>query len=169
MRNASEFSYRPYSHTGRAVVLLSMIGGVLIAAWVCAPLLLANDKPTIAAAAPPRATVAQPVVTPAIAFAPKAAAAIEQAPPAAVPVSAAASVPPVAANVALANRWSNDFAAPALAIRRPSESVPLPRKRPSLIVAARLAAPLPRPRPEIEGEASGEEISALELQVQRQR
>jgi len=171
MRNESGFSLQPFSRAARVVVLLSMIGVVLIAAWVFAPILMTNDTPTIAAAPPPRAVVAQPIITPPIAATPKATAAsiVEPAPPAPGPVSATASVPPIAATVALATRWSNDLAAPALAIMQPSESVPLPRKRPSLTAAARLATPLPRPRPEIDGEVSSDEISALELQVQRQR
>jgi hypothetical protein len=171
MRKGSGLSHQSFSRAARVVVLLSMIGIVLIAAWVFAPILLAKNTSTVAAAPPPRAVVAQPTITLPIAAAPKATAAaiVEPAPPVRAPASVTASVPPVAATVALATRWSNDLAAPALAIMQPSESVPLPRKRPSLTAAARLATPLPRPRPEIDGEVSSDEISALELQVQRQR
>jgi hypothetical protein len=49
------------------------------------------------------------------------------------------------------------------------EVVPLPRKRPSLTIAARLAVPLPRPRPEVDGDVSSTDLSAFERQVDRMR
>lgn len=48
------------------------------------------------------------------------------------------------------------------------ETVPLPRKRPSRLIAASLAIPLPRPRPEIEAEAPAGP-AAFDLQVERMR
>jgi hypothetical protein len=50
----------------------------------------------------------------------------------------------------------------------PVENVPLPRKRPSRLIAASLAIPLPRPRPEIEAEAPAGS-TAFDLQVERMR
>jgi hypothetical protein len=167
MRNESGFSHQPTSRAARLVVLVSTIGIVLIAAWGFAPLLLANSAQTIVA--PPRATVVQPIIAPAIATAPKAAATLEQAP-------ALTAAAPADATTALATRWSNDADVPpelpslaARALMKAVASVPLPRKRPSLTMAARLAIPMPRPRPEMEADAASDELSALELQVQRQR
>ena len=48
------------------------------------------------------------------------------------------------------------------------ENVPLPRKRPSRLIAASLVIPLPRPRPEIEVEAPAAP-TAFDLQVERMR
>jgi hypothetical protein len=50
----------------------------------------------------------------------------------------------------------------------PAETVPLPRKRPSRLIAASLAVPLPRPRPEIEADPPAGP-SAFDLQVERMR
>jgi hypothetical protein len=50
----------------------------------------------------------------------------------------------------------------------PVENVPLPRKRPSRLIAASLVIPLPRPRPEIEGDAPAGP-TAFDLQVERMR
>jgi hypothetical protein len=170
LRNESGFSHQPFPRATRAVVLVSAAGVALIAVWVFAPFLFANPVQTSAAVAPPRARVTQPMTTPAMAAAPEptAARAVEQpSPPAApAPVFASASVP----TTTLAARWSDDIAFVAKP-RSPAaeEPVPLPRKRPSLVIAAHLAIPLPRPRPEIESELSGDELSALELGAQRQR
>ena len=49
------------------------------------------------------------------------------------------------------------------------ETVPLPRKRPSRLIAASLVIPLPRPRPEIELEASAGPPTTFDLQVERMR
>jgi hypothetical protein len=48
------------------------------------------------------------------------------------------------------------------------ENVPLPRKRPSRLIAASLMIPLPRPRPEIEVEAPAAPTT-FDLQVERMR
>jgi hypothetical protein len=48
------------------------------------------------------------------------------------------------------------------------ENVPLPRKRPSRLIATSLAIPLPRPRPEIEADAPAAP-SVFDLQVERMR
>jgi hypothetical protein len=50
-----------------------------------------------------------------------------------------------------------------------TEVVPLPRKRPSLAIAARHTIPLPRPRPEAEVDIPADEQSAFERQVDRMR
>jgi hypothetical protein len=50
-----------------------------------------------------------------------------------------------------------------------TESVPLPRKRPSRLIAASLAIPLPRPRPELEVEAPAGPTTTFDLQVERMR
>jgi hypothetical protein len=50
----------------------------------------------------------------------------------------------------------------------PAETVPLPRKRPSRLIAASLAIPLPRPRPEIEADPPAGP-TAFDLQVERMR
>lgn len=181
MRNESGFSHQPTSRAARLVVLVSTIGIVLIAAWGFAPFLFANSTQTIAAVAPPRGIATQRVMAPAMAAAPEetAAATLEQPspPPVPAPIFATASVPPVEATTALAARWSNagvlaeppSSATPGQASTKPIESVPLPHKRPSLTIAARLAIPLPRPRPEIEAGVARDELSALDLDVQRQR
>jgi hypothetical protein len=49
-------------------------------------------------------------------------------------------------------------------------NVPLPRSRPSRLIAARLAIPLPRPRPDIDNsDAPTPAMKAFELQVERMR
>jgi len=50
-----------------------------------------------------------------------------------------------------------------------SENVPLPRKRPSRLIAASLAIPLPRPRPELELDAPAGPPTTFDLQVERMR
>jgi hypothetical protein len=59
-------------------------------------------------------------------------------------------------------------AEPADTAAEPFDNVPLPRKRPSRLIAASLAIPLPRPRPEIEPDPSPG-LSAFEMQVERMR
>jgi hypothetical protein len=49
------------------------------------------------------------------------------------------------------------------------ENVPLPRKRPSRLIAASLMIPLPRPRPEIEVVEAPAGPTAFDLQVERMR
>src|SRR5262249_25280384 len=49
-----------------------------------------------------------------------------------------------------------------------AENVPLPRSRPSRLIAQRLAIPLPRPRPDIESEL-GAPPTTFDLQVERMR
>jgi hypothetical protein len=49
-----------------------------------------------------------------------------------------------------------------------SENIPLPRRRPSRLIAASLAIPLPRPRPEIDVEAPAGPTT-FDLQVERMR
>ena len=48
-------------------------------------------------------------------------------------------------------------------------NVPLPRSRPTRLIAARLTIPLPRPRPEIDADSPTDDQSAFELQVERMR
>jgi hypothetical protein len=57
---------------------------------------------------------------------------------------------------------------PATASADAVENVPLPRARPSRLIAARLAIPLPRPRPDIPEEAPTAP-STFDLQVERMR
>ncbi len=57
---------------------------------------------------------------------------------------------------------------PATASADAAENVPLPRARPSRLIAARLAIPLPRPRPDIPEEAPAAP-STFDLQVERMR
>jgi hypothetical protein len=57
---------------------------------------------------------------------------------------------------------------PATASSDAVENVPLPRARPSRLIAARLAIPLPRPRPDIPEEAPAAP-STFDLQVERMR
>jgi hypothetical protein len=59
-------------------------------------------------------------------------------------------------------------AAPADTAAAPFDNVPLPRKRPSRLIAASLVIPLPRPRPEIEADAPAAP-TAFDLQVDRMR
>jgi hypothetical protein len=53
---------------------------------------------------------------------------------------------------------------------QPAVNVPLPRSRPSRLIAARLAIPLPRPRPDIDSsDAPTPAMRAFDLQVERMR
>jgi hypothetical protein len=187
MRNEFEYSDQRRSRGARVIVVLSTIGVALIAAWVFAPILLANYAATITAIPTPRA-IDPPVITPARAATPAtnatASAIIEEAPAPALSTTIVASAAPQPfepAATLLATPWPKDAPAspggparlasvePAAATTEATEIVPLPRKRPSATIAARLAIPLPRPRPEIEGDVPAAELSAFEAQVQRQR
>jgi hypothetical protein len=179
------------------VVIASALGVAIIAAWVFAPNLLAGytaATATLSAGPKPR-PIAQDKAPPA-APAPittASASADEQAPPAAAPTrlagfdtSAAASwpkdppafpqdaptmsiqpAPPAPADDADTMRLAS--AAPAAASAEALDNVPLPRKRPSHLIASRLAIPLPRPRPDIEGDAPSPNQAAFDLQVERMR
>jgi hypothetical protein len=81
---------------------------------------------------------------------------VAAAPPAVTPPEAETAVPAAAAT-------AQDIPADS------SENVPLPRKRPSRLIAASLAIPLPRPRPEIELDAPAGPPTTFDLQVERMR
>ena len=206
MRNEIDLSQHRPSRISRVVLIVSTLGVALIAAWVFAPILLANytaatatlsagPKPRpIAQDQAPRAASAAQAATPAP-ITTASASADEQAPPAAAPTrltgfgtSAAASwpkdppalpqdsatmsiqpAPPAPADDADTMRLAS--AAPAAtATAEALDNVPLPRKRPSHLIAARLAVPLPRPRPtDIEGDAPSPNQAAFDLQVERMR
>ena len=81
----------------------------------------------------------------------------------AIAMAAAGPAPPADADsVRLATAVPADTAA------APFDNVPLPRKRPSRLIAASLVIPLPRPRPEIEGDAPAAPTT-FDLQVDRMR
>jgi hypothetical protein len=186
MRNEIDLSDERPSRLSRVVVIISTLAVALIAAWVFAPILLANyiamvpsmPKPREAVerpAAPPRAA---PVAIATLSTAPATdttavASTQEDATPAAPAFAPQSSVawPTEAAQEPPAQPPSMQLAAatPATATADAMENVPLPRKRPSLTIAARAAIPLPRPRPEIEGEVAPAELSAFERQVERMR
>ena len=195
MRNEIDLSQHRPSRISRVVLIASTLGVALVAAWVFAPILLANytaATATLSAGPKPR-PIAQdqaPRATSAATAAPittASASADEQAPPATAPTrlagfdtSAAASwpkdppatmsiqpAPPAPADDADTMRLAST--APA-ATAEALDNVPLPRKRPSHLIAARLAIPLPRPRPtDIEGDAPSPNQSAFDLQVERMR
>ena len=205
MRNELDLSHPRPSRMSRVVLIVSTLGVALVAAWVFAPILLANytvatatlsagPKPRpIAQDQAPRATSAAQAATPAP-ITTASASADEQAPPAAAPTrlagfdtSAAASWPkdppalpqdsatmsiqpgpPAPADDADTMRLAS--AAPAAASAEALDNVPLPRKRPSHLIAARLAIPLPRPRPtDIESDAPSPSQATFDLQVERMR
>jgi len=187
-RSEFEYSQKRSPRGARVVIILSAIGVALIAAWVLGPIALDKYGATIAAVYTPR-TVQPVVVTPPVVPAPTATTAtaspvIEEEPPPA-PVYGTASAAAFEATGSLSTPWPKDpsSAIPAEATRiasvapvasvmenaEPPAVVPLPRKRPSLTIAARLAIPLPRPRPEIEADVSEGELTAFERQVQRQQ
>jgi len=74
---------------------------------------------------------------------------------------AAAALPPAEGDARLAAATPDT---PTEAV----DNVPLPRKRPSRLIAASLVIPLPRPRPETEPEAPAAP-TAFDLQVERMR
>jgi hypothetical protein len=171
------------------LVIGAAIGVALIAAWIFTPLLMSKDSAATASLlSAPKARAAAPKDQPA---APTAQA--TPAEPASPPVPAAAATETTAATPwGAAPAWPQSrgvqvAAAPAaatppaedttrLAAVAPQdtpaegvETVPLPRKRPSRLIAASLAIPLPRPRPEIEAEAPADGPTTFDLQVERMR
>jgi hypothetical protein len=72
------------------------------------------------------------------------------------------------ANMARTEANTIQLAAVSAAAPVETADVPLPRARPSRLIAARLAIPLPRPRPDIPEEAPAAP-SAFDLQVERMR
>jgi hypothetical protein len=184
------------SRLSRVVVIVSTIGVALIAAWVFAPILLANHTASVPSGAKTRVTAQQPIsVHPVTVRSP---AALDSTPaPAAAPPQDEAAPPAPAVTTSASSRfdtpslapWPTDTAssapapsAPALTdtIRTASvtpesastdaaEFVPLPRSRPSHAIALRLGIPLPRPRPETEVDIPAAEQSAFERQVDRMR
>jgi hypothetical protein len=207
MRNEIDLSQHRPSRISRVVLIASTLGVALIAAWVFAPILLANytaatatlsagPKPRpIAQDQAPRATLAAPAAQ-AAAPAPittASASADEQAPPAAAPTrltgldaraasswpqdppafprdSPTMSIQPAPPPADDADTMRLALAAPAAASAEALDHVPLPRKRPSHLIAARLAVPLPRPRPtDIESDAPSPNQAAFDLQVERMR
>ena len=129
-----------------------------------------NNAPSPAAAAAPPAP-ADNALAPWPGAAPAA-------PPPAPPAEAAVPAPP--APVASADTIQLASAAPTAAADtnadtaanadQPVANVPLPRSRPSRLIAARLAIPLPRPRPDIDSsDAPTPAMRAFELQVERMR
>jgi len=142
------------------------------------PALASAQAPVLAAEATAAAAPQDPAPTPAPAAAPARTApettASTQSPWNAQPwpqsrgvqVAAAppsAVTPPEADSARLAAVAPQDTPADAV------ENVPLPRKRPSRLIAASLAIPLPRPRPEIEAEAPSGPPTTFDLQVERMR
>jgi hypothetical protein len=89
------------------------------------------------------------------------------------PPTQTAAVPPNADTPADAPATAIDMrpasVGPASAPAGTAANVPLPRSRPSRLIAARLAIPLPRPRPEIETDTPPDDQAAFDLQVERMR
>ncbi len=79
-----------------------------------------------------------------------------------------AAAPPAATPPAEADTTRLAAVAPPDTPAEPVENVPLPRKRPSRLIAASLVIPLPRPRPEIEADVPAGP-TAFDLQVERMR
>lgn len=120
----------------------------------------AADAPV---AAPVRATAPAPAATETTASTPWSAAPAWPQTRAVQVATAPAAAPPAEGNTTrLAAVAPQDTPAEAV------ETVPLPRKRPSRLIAASLAIPLPRPRPEIEAEAPAGP-TAFDLQIERMR
>jgi hypothetical protein len=205
MRNEIDLSQHRPSRVSRVVIIVSTLGVAVIAAWVFAPILLANytaatatlsagPKPRpIAQDQAPRVAAAQAAAPAAITTA--AASADEQAPPPAAaptrlagfdtnaaapwpknppalpqdtPTMSISPAPPAPATDADSMRLAS--AAPTAASAETLDNVPLPRKRPSHLIAARLAIPLPRPRPDnIESDAPSPNQATFDLQVERMR
>jgi hypothetical protein len=184
MRNELDISHDRPSRLSRVAVIFSTLGVAVIAAWVFVPILLANYTnyaATVAAGPKPRVVAERPVVV--APAAPPAAPATDTTavaspeddatPPSPGGFNSAGAVPwPVPAAPpapAPADTMRLASAEPATATQDAGEVVPLPRKRPSHTIAARLAIPLPRPRPEIENDVPPAELSAFERQVERMR
>lgn len=174
----------------RLPVILAIVGvlGVAVAAaWVFTPILLSKDQAATAglfSKTKPQQQPAAPVL-----------ASAQPAPPAAAPQpdttaskddqTATAALGPTVASASASTPWPQGIqvatapaanadttqaatAAPDDPPAEPFDNVPLPRKRPSRLIAASLAIPLPRPRPEIEPEAPAGP-TAFDLQVERMR
>ncbi|HEX4554564.1 MAG TPA: hypothetical protein VH249_11290 [Xanthobacteraceae bacterium] len=175
MRNTSQdLADKGPSRISRVAVILSTLGVALIAAWVFAPMLLANYASSVPAAPKSRNLAPYPVIAPPPVAAAPAPAEDETTasvpPPAAAPGPARFEPPPLppwpaeAAVEPPADTGATPMATPA----EPPGVVPLPRKRPRLAIAARLI-PLPRPRPEAETDSPASEQAAFERQVDRMR
>jgi hypothetical protein len=221
MRNEIDLSRLRPSRLSRVVVLVSTLGVALIAAWVFAPILLANyvavtatvaaspkptqihQEPASLASSAPVGPAAPAAAAPAANTTAVAATEDDSSPPApggfgtranvpwpsdaaatparpaqpAAPVRTAALTQPAAASQPAqpsepASGDALQLAAvdPAPATAEPFDHVPLPRKRPSRLIAASLSIPLPRPRPSnIAGDPPPADQSLFDLQVDRMR
>ena len=218
MRNEIDLSQHRPSRVPRVVVILSTLGVALIAAWVFAPILMANYSVATAPVSPKPRPAVEDQAAPTLASAQSApatptadttaVASIDDqtaAPPAPVaPPAGPAGGDTMAATSASASAstsaspswpgpaWPQDrggqaaapaapappanadtmqvaSAAPTDTPAEPFDNVPLPRKRPSRLIAASLAIPLPRPRPDIESDAPPADQSTFDLQVERMR
>jgi hypothetical protein len=185
--------HRPSRLPGK-LIIGAAIGVALIAAWFFTPLLMSKDSAATASLLPaPKARAAAPILASAQAtpVAPAATAAAAADVPSSPPAPAAAPETTASTPWGAAPAWpqsrgvqvatAQPAAPPAeadttrLAAVAPQdtpaeavESVPLPRKRPSRLIAASLMIPLPRPRPEIEVEAPAGPTT-FDLQVERMR
>jgi len=140
----------------------------------------AQDQPKAPAAAPMLESVQATPAVPAAPPQPETAAATDD-------QTATASLGPTVASAGASTPWPQErgiqvatapaanpdnmqvaTAEPTDPAVEPFDNVPLPRKRPSRLIAASIAIPLPRPRPEIEPDPSPEQ-SAFDLQVERMR
>jgi hypothetical protein len=197
MRNDEiDLSQHRSSRIPRVVMIVATLGVALVAAWVFAPILLANysagtatasvsPKPRVAAqTAAPRLASAQSAPALATADTTAVATADDQNSPAApagpavgdTTASTTLTAPPwpqdrgiQAAPAANADTMQVAAVAPADTPAEPFENVPLPRKRPSRLIAASLNIPLPRPRPDIPTDAPPVDQSTFDLQVERMR
>jgi hypothetical protein len=189
--------HRPSRLPG-VLIIGAAIGVALIAAWFFAPILMSKDAATTASLLPaPKAGTAGPALAsaqaPVSAAEATAAAAPQDPAPAAAPARTAPETTASTQSPWNAQPWPPSrgvqvAAAPPSAVTPPeadsarlaavapqdtpadaTENVPLPRKRPSRLIAASLAIPLPRPRPEIEAEAPSGPPTTFDLQVERMR
>lgn len=185
------------SRLARGVIVLSTVGISMIAAWVFAPILLekyaaytgsdtaapssrepADDPVTASAAVVMPSAIAAPAPSAAAGTTAVASPAEDNAPTRAVPPQTGSTgtrpaVPwPIASSPpapAAADNPTVQYAAVDPGIEAESaENVPLPRSRPSRLIATHLAIPLPRPRPDIESELAGPPTT-FDLQVERMR
>jgi hypothetical protein len=184
--------HRP-SRLPAVLIIGAAVGVALIAAWFFAPILMSKDSAATASLlSAPKARAAGPafasaqatsVAPPAAETTTPAAEDPAPAPARAAPETTASTPSPWNAQPWLQSRGVQVAAAPPTAMppetdtarapqdmaAEPIENVPLPRKRPSRLIAASLAIPLPRPRPEIELEASAGPPTTFDLQVERMR
>jgi hypothetical protein len=180
MRNQSkDLADEGPSRISRVAVILSTLGVASIAAWVFAPMLLANYASMVPAAPKSRNLAPQPVIAPPPVATAPAVAPIQDETTASVPPPAAAASDPARFEPPSLPPWPAEAAAEApvdtgatpmamTAPAEPADIVPLPRKRPRLASTARLI-PLPRPRPEAETDGPASEQAAFERQVDRMR